>query len=201
MAELFSERKPFSEHLFKWEDNLLPDKYDHNCFEYTDQPTKEEFRKALEYQRGRGDTFIKLEGDRPLADSFGLEPDITVTMVLKHDVREWKRNKNLRFAVPSIEELEEIELKHFGPVYGDSFTLRNVRRLHEKLRYHGAYMENVLVGSCYTFSWDGMVCIDGLIVDEAYRNQYIATSMIAHIAETYAGSTVFLHADEADTPK
>lgn len=200
MAGLFSEKKPFSEHFIKWEDNSLPDKYDHNCFEYTGQPTTGEFRKALEYQRRRGNTFIKMEGDRPLTDSFGLEEDITVTMVLNRDVRGWRRNKNLRFDSPSIEELEEIELKHFGPVYGESFTLRNVRRLHEKLRYHGAYKGNVLAASCYTFSSQGMVCIDGLIVDEAYRNQYIATSLIAHIAETYAGSTVFLHADEADTP-
>jgi len=201
MAGLFSEKKPFSEHFIKWEDNSLPDKYDHNCFEYTGQPTTGEFRKTLEYQRRRGNTFIKLEGDRPLTDSFGLEEDITVTMVLNRDVRGWRRNKNLRFDSPSIEELEEIELKHFGPVYGESFTLRNVRRLYEKLSYHGAYMENVLVASCYTFSSEGMVCIDGLIVDEAYRNQYIATSLIAHIAETYAGSKVFLHADEAGTPK
>ena len=31
-ARLFSIRKPFSEHFVKWEDSLLPDKYDHNCF-------------------------------------------------------------------------------------------------------------------------------------------------------------------------
>ena len=28
LISLFSERKPFSEHLVKWEDRLLPDKYD-----------------------------------------------------------------------------------------------------------------------------------------------------------------------------
>ena len=61
MAKLFSEKTRFSEHLFKWEDLLLPDKYDNNFFEYTGQPTEEEFRKAADYQRKRGDTFIKLE--------------------------------------------------------------------------------------------------------------------------------------------
>ena len=34
MAKLFSEKKPFSEHFYKWEDSVLPDEYDHNCFEY-----------------------------------------------------------------------------------------------------------------------------------------------------------------------
>lgn len=32
LACLFSVQKPFSEHLLKWEDSALPDKYDHNCF-------------------------------------------------------------------------------------------------------------------------------------------------------------------------
>ena len=201
MARLFSEKKVFSEHLFKWEDDSLPDKYDHNCFEYTDQPTWEEFQKALDYQRSRGDRFIKLEGDQPLSNGFGLEPNITVTMELNRDTKEWKRNEEVRFAVPSIEELEAIEVKHFGSLYGESFTRRNIHRLYEKLQYHGAYLGDTLVGACYSFTADGMICIDGLIVDEAYRHQYIATALIAHIAETNPGSTLFLHGDEADTPK
>ena len=47
LAKLFSEKMQFSENLFKWKDNSLPDKYDYNCFEYTDQPTKEEFQRRL----------------------------------------------------------------------------------------------------------------------------------------------------------
>ena len=46
-----------------------------------------------------------------------------------------------------------------------------------------------------------MTCIDGLIVDEAFRHQYVATSLIAHIADISPDSTLFLHADEMDTPK
>ncbi len=200
MARLFSGKKRFSEHLSRWEDAALPDKYDHNCFEYAGQPTKEEFLRALAYQRGRGDNFIKLEGDRPLTDSFGLEAGVTVTMVLKKDAKDWKRNESVRFAVPALEELEAIEVKHFGPVYGESFARRNVRRLYEKLRYHGAYIDGKLAGACYSFTADGMTCVDGLIVDEAFRRRYIATTLLAHIVETNEDSTVFLHADEADTP-
>lgn len=200
MARIFSEKKRFSDHLYKWEDSLLPDKYDHNCFEYTGQPTKEEYQKALEYQKNRGDIFIKLEGDHPLSNSFGLEMDITVTMELKNR-SSWTRNHSVRFAVPTLEEMERIEVKHFGPIYGESFTRRNVRRLYHKLQYHGAYLNHVLAGACYSFPSDGMTCIDGLIVDEAFRHQYVATSLIAHIADISPGSTLFLHADEMDTPK
>ena len=59
----------------------------------------------------------------------------------------------------------------------------------------------MLAASCYSFSSDGMVAIDGLIVDEDLRHQYIATSLIRHIAETNADKVLFLHADEDDTPK
>ena len=62
MAKLFSEKKKFSEHLFKWEDDSLPDKYGHNSFEYTGQPTWEEFQKALDYQRSRGERSGEKEG-------------------------------------------------------------------------------------------------------------------------------------------
>lgn len=201
MARLFSEKKPFSEHLFKWEDPCLPDKYDHNSFEYTAQPAREEFQKAVDYQRNKGDIFIKLEGDRPLSDHFGLEPGITITMELKNDTGKWIRNENVRFAIPSLSELESIEVKHFGLLYGESFTRRNVRRLYDKLQYHGAYIDDILVAACYSFSADGMTAIDGLIVDEDYRHQYIATALIAHIAEINTDSILFLHADEEDTPK
>lgn len=201
MARQFSERKRFSENLFKWEDNDLPDKYDHNCFEYTEQPAEEEFQKAVDYQKERGNYFIKLEGEHPLAEAFGLEPDVTVTMELRNSTDGWTRNESIQFAVPSMEELEAIEVKHYGSLYGEDFSRRNIRRLYEKLRYHGAYLNGVLVGACYSFCADGMVCIDGLIVDEAYRHQYIATTLMAHIAETYADCNMFLHADEEDTPK
>ena len=201
LISLFSERKPFSEHLVKWEDPLLPDKYDQNFFEYSGQPTREEFNKALQYQREAGAGFIKLEGDDPLADSFGLEAGVTLTMMLRSDGSSWTTNPDLVFRTPSVEELEELEIKHFGPLYGEDFTRRNIRRLYEKLTYHGAYLGGKLVGACYSFRSDDLTCLDGLLVDEAYRKKYVATSLIAHIRGRYPGTTLFLHADDEDTPK
>ena len=114
---MFSERKPFSEHLMKWEDPLLPDKYDQNFFEYSGQPTREEFAKAVEYQKGIGAGFIKLEGDDPLSDDFGLNSDVTLTMVLRADGTNWRRNPDLTFGKPSVDEVEELEVKHFGQLF------------------------------------------------------------------------------------
>ena len=198
---MFSERKPFSEHLLKWEDGLLPDKYDQNFFEYSGQPTREEFAKAIEYQKKIGAGFIKLEGDDPLSDSFGIEASVTLTMALKTNEVNWTINPSLTFRAPPIKELEELEVKHFGELYGEDYVRRNIRRQYGKLTYHGAYLDEDLVGACYSFSSDCTTCIDGLIVDEAYRKKYIATSLIAHIKESYPDTILFLHADEDDTPK
>ncbi|MBR2673837.1 MAG: GNAT family N-acetyltransferase [Mogibacterium sp.] len=60
-----------------------------------------------------------------------------------------------------------------------------------------------LVGSGYSFtdSENGLTCIDGIIVDEDYRRQYIATSLIAHIKDTCSGTQLFINTDDEDTPK
>ena len=201
IGRLFSVKKPFSEHLSKWEDNLLPDKYDHNSFEYSGQPSKEEFQMALNYQRELGANFIKLEGDEPLADSFELEAGITATMVLTDSDTKWKTNDALIFKTPPISELQELEVKHYGSVYGEDFCIRNMARLYDQLEYHGAYLGNKLVGVCHSYTADKITCIDGLLVDDDYRKQYVATSLISHIKENYPDTALMLHADIDDTPK
>ena len=201
LVGLFAERRQFSEHLIKWEDRLLPDKYDHNYFEYSGQPTKEEFAEAVTYQKNNGDRFIKLEGHEQLSDPFGLELNVLLTMALTKGNVNWVTNPDLLFTTPSIEDLEELEVKHFGKLYGEDFTRRNIRRLYGKLTYHGAFLDGKLIGSCYSFCKDGFICIDGLIVDESFRKRYAATSLIAQIRQSYPEAVLFLHADEDDTPK
>ena len=207
MARMFSISRPFSDHLTKWEDDALPDKYDHNCFEYSAQPSADEFQRALAYQRKKKANFIKLEGDFALTDMFGLDAGVTLTMVLQETRTAWKINDALQFHTPSFSDLEALEVKHYGPVYGEDFSHRNIRRLNEKLDYIGAYTDNRLAGACYIFrtkpsrSHNHLTCIDGILVDTDYRNRYIATSLIAHVRQLYAEDMIFLHADEEDTPK
>ena len=198
---LFSERMPFSEHLDKWEDDALPDKYDQNFFEYRGQPTSEEFAKAVEYQKKKGADYIKLEGREPLNDCFGLEEEVTLTMMLQGDDKSWTTNPDLVFRKPPVREVEALDVKHYAALYGEDFSRRNVRRLYEKLTYAGAYLDGLLVGSCYYYNKDGITCIDGLIVDESYRKRYAATSLIAYVSGLFPDSILYLHADEEDSPK
>lgn len=205
-SALFSVFHPFSQHLTKREDNQLRDKYDHNAFMYTGQPSVQEIRQALDYQQARGDTFLKLEGYEPLENTFGMEsPDTILTMILPEaaGITGWKINPDVSLQTPGFEELERHELKYYGPLYGEDFTVRNNRRLREKLTYRGAYLEGKLVGSCYTYSAGGYTCMDSLVVDEDYRHRYVATTLIRQIAEEARaeGKILYLHADQDDTPK
>lgn len=201
MALLFASERPFSAHLTKWEDPLLPDKYDHNCFFCSGQPAKEEVACALQYQRDRGATFLKMESNAPLQNSFGLEPCVTLTMTLCASCDGWKQNPRLTFGAPTLAEAEALEVKHYAAVYGEDFTRRNIRRLFQKLTYHGAYLNGALAGLCYTFEHGSCICLDGLLTDEACRGQGIATTLLWRIAKQHAGKLLFLHADADDTPR
>lgn len=202
---LFSVSHAFSEHLTKREDSGLRDKYDHNAFCYSGQPSADEVRAALAYQKERGDAFLKLEGYEPLADAFGMDGDVTLTMVLPEgaNIHGWKTNPEVQIKSPDFDQMEQHELKYYGPLYGDDFTVRNNRHLREKLTYLGAYLGGKIVGDCYVYAADGYVCMDGLLVDEDFRHQYIATTLMKQVAKKAQerGDILYLHADADDTPK
>lgn len=197
----FSACRSFSRNLMKWEDLDLQDKYDHNFFAYTSQPSEKEFQDALSYQKEEKASFIKLQGYLPLRETFGLEESVCLTMELTQDPSEWKKDPDLSFQTPSLGELEEIERRHFGPLWGESFAVRNVDRLYEELDYLGAYRNGKLIASCYYFSSGLFTCIDGLVTAEEERHKYVATSLLAEVVKRVPGHTVFLHASEEETPK
>ena len=94
-SALFFRFRPFSEHLTKREDDQHADKYDPNSFFYEGQPSVEEVRQALAYQKARERCLLlKLEGYTPLEQSFGMEGEKTLTMLLPEnaDPSAWKTN-------------------------------------------------------------------------------------------------------------
>ena len=196
-AMLFSSAFAFSEHLIKWEDDRLRDKYDHNCFRYSGQPSLQEIRLALAYQRQRGDSFLKMLGYEPLVDKYGLEEETTLAMALPKDVdvRGWAVDPKVSVKSPDPCKLERLELQCFGAVCGNDFVVRNNRRLREKVPYLGAYLGGRLVGSCYMYVTDGYACVDSLMVDEDFRRRHVATTLLKHAVENARGSRAvpYLH--------
>lgn len=214
--QLFSVKTEFSEHLVRWVDDILYDKYDHNQFVPMGKITRQELQYALEYQKKNGWNFLKLDSrekqDTQLMKELELEEEETYTMLLgdKKRVESWKENQNVTVREIVEEdftrELEELELRNFGPIYGEDFTKRNVHRFMEKAKankefhYFGAFLEEKLVGACYAYVHKGFVQTDGLLVEQAARKQYIATTLLKHIAQRFE-ERMFLHAAADDTPK
>lgn len=202
MAKLFASESPFSAHLTKWSDPLLPDKYDHNCFSYGGTPpTAAEIEAAKAFQLSHGTHFIKLEGDVPLPEKGGAQEGVTLTMVLCGKIETRKTNPAVTVRSPALQELEALEVRSFGGIWGEDFCRRNIRRLYDRLTYHGAYFGDMLAGACYSFSENGCTCIDGLVVDAAFRNLYAATTLLQSVVFAHPGDLIFLHADADDTPQ
>ena len=197
---IFSLRRSFSDHLKRWEDNEVPDKYDHNAFECFGQPTREEFSLALAYQKERGDNFIKLESREPLADSFGLTEKVVLTMVLEEQpecgtvseavaaVREAHdaAPAGLEIRKPVYRDLQALELRHYSGVYGEDFCRRNIDELYEYLGFRGAYIGDRLVGAYHYFSSGDATIIDGLLVDSDLRGRGIGKALICDAARLAA---------------
>ena len=132
-------------------------------------------------------------------------------MVLTGGYGTWRRNGDVTvFELgehPMEEDLLELERKVFGPVYGEDFTRRNLGRYLEvagrkgPFRYFGAWEGDRFAGACYAVVRDGWAGLDGLVVDPACRNRYVATSLMAGILDRLGPVSAYLHADREDTPK
>ena len=66
--------------------------------------------------------------------------------------------------------------------------------------YYVAYLYGKPAGACYAYAIDGYVVMDALVVREAFRKRYVATTLMKHIASQFK-EEMFLHADADDTPK
>ena len=213
--KLFSTEMRFSEHLYKQSDAELSDMYDHNAFVTDGMPSVAEIEAARSFQKENGSDFLKINSkiklDSDILKLFGLAEDRTDTMVLEEGrSNTWKRNP--RVVIKDLkhddiaDDIVSVELQTYGEDYGVDFVKRKMRRYlavsnnDDRFHYFGAYINGKIAGACYAFDSDGYVCIDGLAVNEPFRRQYVATTLLAHIAEIF-GERLYLHADAEDTPK
>ena len=222
--EVYSVKMRFSDHLMRYSDEKLPDMYDHNQFVPEDQqdiPTTEEFDDAVSYQKEKELHFIKYESRTrlpellfsKLKEKYGIECDTTYTMYLPgKDILKWKINENVEVCdihdnvSKTVKDITCIEHDNYAEIYGENFLLRKVRRETDAAigdrdyHYLVAYLDGTAVGACYAFAKNGCIQIDDLIVNKSARKKYVATTLLAYIADNFDG-IMYLHADEDDTPK
>lgn len=215
---LFSQKCAFSEHLEKWQDDDLYDMYDHNQFvPLLDDPTDKELEQAIAYQRQLGRGFLKLDTreklDKALTERFSLEECCTETMLLRNkqkNIEVWKCNPDVIIhdsaSSDVLADLLQIDIETFASDYGEDFIRRRDVRYVKKametpgFHYYVAYLDRKTAGSCYACAIDGYVVMDALVVREAFRKRYVATTLMKHIASQFK-EEMFLHADADDTPK
>ena len=215
---LFSQKCAFSEHLEKWQDDDLYDMYDHNQFvPLLDDPTDKELEQAIAYQHQLGRGFLKLDTreklDEALTERFSLEECCTETMLLRNkqkNIEAWRCNPDVIIhdsaSSDILADLLQIDIETFASDYGEDFIRRRDARYVKKametpgFHYYVAYLDGKVAGSCYTCAIDGYVVMDALVVREAFRKRYVATTLMKHIASQFK-EEMFLHADADDTPK
>ena len=215
---LFSQKCVFSEHLEKWQDDDLYDMYDHNQFvPLLDDPTDKELEQAIAYQHQLGRGFLNLDTreklDEALTERFCLEECCTETMLLRNkqkNIEAWKCNPDVIIhdsaSSDVLADLLQIDIETFASDYGEDFIRRRDARYVKKametpgFHYYVAYLDGKVAGSCYACAIDGYVVMDALVVREAFRKRYVATTLMKHIASQFK-EEMFLHADADDTPK
>ena len=215
---LFSQKCAFSEHLEKWQDDDLYDMYDHNQFvPLLDDTTDKELEQAIAYQHQLGRSFLKLDTreklDEALTERFSLEECCTETMLLQNkqkNIEAWKCNPDVIIHDSAssgvLADLLQIDIETFASDYGEDFIRRRDARYVKKametpgFHYYVAYLDGKVAGSCYACAIDGYVVMDALVVREAFRKRYVATTLMKHIASQFK-EEMFLHADADDTPK
>ena len=215
---LFSQKCAFSEHLERWQDDDLYDMYDHNQFvPLLDDTTDKELEQAIAYQHQLGRSFLKLDTreklDEALTERFSLEECCTEMMLLRNkqkNIEVWKCNPDVIIhdsaSSDVLADLLQIDIETFASDYGEDFIRRRDARYVKKametqgFHYYVAYLDVKVAGSCYACAIDGYVVMDALVVREAFRKRYVATTLMKHIASQFK-EEMFLHADADDTPK
>jgi len=197
--------------LTRFYDSKLKDMWDHN-FSVPKKEVNKKFIHELEILKEKyNDQHIKVISSSPIPFLMkeGFEEGIILVMAYLDNPMNIS-NKDVTFKHMSKEDtsndLIEIEKRHYGPIYGEDFSIRKMKRYIEAVKekkgfdFIGVYLRDKLVCYCYTFFSDGIVEMDSLLTDENYRHNGYATSLIAYISQTYK-CPICLNAADDDTPK
>lgn len=211
--ELFGSRRvPFNEHFDRWHSDLRPDQVNNNFFVPIGEVTAKDIETARNFQKRRGLSYLLIRSAKPLdpnlTERFSLTPETTLVMALRQDAgRKWKKNDAV--------EIRDIQTSDIGedlmdvsatPEQYRELARRNMRMVldvakgHPEYHWLCAYLDGKRVGCVYALCHNGCIEMDDLWVEEDYRKQYIATTLMKHITETMKG-VLYLHAEKAGTPK
>lgn len=209
--ELFgAARKPFNSSLVRWHSDLRPDQANNNFFYPVGPIAAEDLAKAEAFQKERGLDYLLLRTGEPLPESLRreFEEEVLYVMALTQDTStNWKTNPAVEIRDIQSEDISADLLDVSGvPEEYRDLARRNMELVLEvaeknpNYHWYCAYLDGVHAANVYALCHGGCVEVDDLWVEEDYRHQYVATTLMKHIADTLDG-TLYLHADASKTPK
>lgn len=209
---LFGARRvPFNKAMDRWHSDLRPYQQNNNFFAAKGPLTEADIRTAVELQKSRGLNYLMLRTREPLpqelAAEFGVETEQTLVMALAGDWEGWKENPDLEIRDIQTHDIrrELLDVSDVPEAYQpqarqNMLLVLEVAGDHPEYHWLVGYVNGQKAGSVYCLSSCGCVEMDDLWVEEEFRNRYIATTLMKHIARTQPG-ILYLHADASRTPK
>ncbi len=213
--ELFAQKNLFLEGVFRWHNETMNDQYTTNTF-FSDRAFNyDDVQKAETYQLENNLHFLQLMCREPLASelvqAFALNEELVLTMALQGSSEHWKYNDSVRIKDVQYDNISDdliaFHLKQESEAlkksdYAKRQILQDMKAAEKHPEYHwlAAYQNEKIVGICHALTYQDCVEIDDLVVDEAARNQYVATTILKYIAEHFEGIK-YLHADAEGTAK
>lgn len=201
-----------TETLNRWFSDVRPDQANNNFFVPTGSLTCLDIDTAIELQKKRGLNYLMIRMEAPmdakLRELFPFEEDVTCVMaLLRNTSGSWKENPEIEIRdiqtsdiSADLLDVSSVPAPYRQAAYRNMQMVLNAARKNPDYHWLCAYQNGVRAGSVYALYHQGFVEVDDLWVEEEYRNQYIATTLMKYIAKTYGG-TVYLHADASATPK
>ena len=213
--ELFAGKLPFQEGIMRWHNENMNDQYTTNTFFTEQELQREDLQEAESYQREQELFFLQLMCRKPmkpeLVQEFSLREELVLTMKLQDVSSCWKENAKVLIKDVQKEAIEKdiisFHLRQEAEAlkqsdYAKRQILQDMDAAKKHPEYHwlAAYLEDKVVGICHVLCYSDCVEIDDLVVDEAFRKQYIATTILKYAAENFEGIK-YLHADAEGTAK
>lgn len=213
--ELFAVSKPFNEKLIRWDNSRLRDQYTTNAFCSDVALSREDVQQTYDYQKEKKLDFLqfmcRVPMDRELADEFGLQEELVLTMTLQNGTEQWRENKNIVIRDVQTDKIaddiitfylkqEEEALKQSDYAYRQILQDMDAAKVYPEYHWLAAYQDGKIVAICHVLCYGGCVEIDDLMVAPEARKQYIATTLLKYAAQQFEGIK-YLHADDHGTAK
>ena len=212
LVELFSNKITTKDYVRYFNDGVK-DKYGENFTDLFSPLTSSLLNEIYQYKKDRQERHIRIAtyNKEDILTKLSFNDDLILTMAANKVNPQPLKINNLKFLnlknhPEIINDILYLELKHYGKVYGESFEARDTYHYfvntlqYDGLDYFVCYFNNNIVGHAHTYYSDGVVALDGLLVDKDYRHLGIGSNLISYV-QNYYNCPIYLHASEDETSK